>query len=148
MSDTKERENNKESWDSFSPAELHRVLFEESTDGMFITDPHWQCISANPSAAALTGHSIEELIGMTITDLIPPETLERDPILMEDLRKGNIVTSERLIRSKNGSLISPRDAVCLETQVYPNAMAHPHFPSPILRAGAHYHTQTIYRFDL
>jgi PAS domain S-box-containing protein len=106
MSDTKERESNEESWDSFSPAELHRVLFEESTDGMFITDPHWQCISANPSAAALTGHSIEELIGMTITDLIPPEDLERDPILMEDLRKGKIVTSERLIRSKNGSLIS------------------------------------------
>lgn len=49
---------------------------------------------------------------------------------------------------KNGGHIAPRGAVCLETQVYPNAMAHAHFPSPILRANTHYHTETVYRFDI
>ena len=47
---------------------------------------------------------------------------------------------------KNGSTIHCRDALCLETQLWPNAMACYGFPSPILRAGKSLHSQTAYRF--
>jgi aldose 1-epimerase len=43
---------------------------------------------------------------------------------------------------------SPRDALCLETQFFPNALAQPHFPSPILRAGQRYDHTTVYHFGL
>ena len=49
---------------------------------------------------------------------------------------------------KGGAPIVPRDALCLETQQFPNAMVCPGFPSPVLRAGEHLHTETSYRFGL
>ncbi len=52
--------------------------------------------------------------------------------------------SER--RGKNGSTMRPRDGVCFETQLFPNAMNCWAFPSPILRAGKHLHTETVYAF--
>lgn len=36
---------------------------------------------------------------------------------------------------------------CLETQFYPNAMKHKHFPSPILKKGEKYQHTTIYKFS-
>ena len=47
---------------------------------------------------------------------------------------------------KGGAVMGPRDAVCLETQLFPNAMNCWGFPSPILRAGAQMTTRTAYRF--
>ena len=50
-------------------------------------------------------------------------------------------------KGKNRSQIDRRGAICLETQVFPNALACPNFPSPILRAGEHFHSETVYRFE-
>ena len=47
---------------------------------------------------------------------------------------------------RNGSVIRPREAVCLETQLFPNAMNCYGFPSPVLRAGKHLHSETVYAF--
>lgn len=47
---------------------------------------------------------------------------------------------------KNGAVYNKRDGICLETQFFPNAMEHKHFPSPVLRAGEHYSHKTIYEF--
>ena len=58
---------------------------------------------------------------------------------------GNHLTPRK---GKNSCLIDRRGGVCLETQVWPNAAAYPHFPSPVLRANAQYHTETVYRFEL
>ena len=41
-----------------------------------------------------------------------------------------------------------REGLCLETQNYPDAINHPDFPSPVLRAGRRYDTTTIYRFEV
>lgn len=37
-------------------------------------------------------------------------------------------------------------AFCMETQFYPDSMAHPDFPSPVLRAGKRFESRTSYRF--
>ena len=50
-------------------------------------------------------------------------------------------------KGKNGSLMYRRCAVCLETQMFPNAVNCANFPSPVLRANEHYHTETVYRFE-
>ena len=47
---------------------------------------------------------------------------------------------------KNGALYRPQNAICLETQHFPDAPNHPHFPSAILRPGEIYFEQTIYQF--
>ncbi len=47
---------------------------------------------------------------------------------------------------KENAVYSKRTGLCLETQYFPNAMKHKHFPSPILKAGEKYHHITIYKF--
>ena len=47
---------------------------------------------------------------------------------------------------KNNTPYKKWQGVCLETQYFPNAMKHKHFPSPILKANETYHHVTIYKF--
>lgn len=57
---------------------------------------------------------------------------------------GNSITSEMI--GKEGKPLAYRQALCLETQYPTNAMAHPNFPSIVLRAGEKYEQTTIYKF--
>ena len=41
-----------------------------------------------------------------------------------------------------------RQGICLETQVWPDAIHHADFPSCVLRAGEELHTQTAYQFSI
>lgn len=47
---------------------------------------------------------------------------------------------------KRGRVMGQHGAVCLETQLFPNAMNCYGFPSPVLRAGRHLHSETVYAF--
>lgn len=47
---------------------------------------------------------------------------------------------------KEGARYNIHQAFCLETQYFPNAMAHSHYPSPVLRKGEEYNFTTEYRF--
>ena len=49
---------------------------------------------------------------------------------------------------KNGAHYGKHQAFCLETQYFPNSMAHSQFPSPILKAGEEYNYTTEYRFGI
>ena len=49
---------------------------------------------------------------------------------------------------KDGATYDKRSGLCLETQFFPNALKHKHFPSPILRAGDEYNHTTIYKFSV
>jgi aldose 1-epimerase len=49
---------------------------------------------------------------------------------------------------KGGAEYHKNSGLCLETQYFPNALKHKHFPSPILRAGQQYEHSTSYRFHL
>ncbi|MEA4895354.1 MAG: aldose epimerase family protein [Oscillospiraceae bacterium] len=60
------------------------------------------------------------------------------------LYSGNWLTRRK---GKSEKPIDRRCAVCLETQVFPNALAYPDFPSPILNRNRHYHSVTVYKFD-
>jgi aldose 1-epimerase len=48
---------------------------------------------------------------------------------------------------KEGAKYNKNSALCLETQYFPNALKHKHFPSPILKAGEEYNHTTIYKFS-
>ena len=47
---------------------------------------------------------------------------------------------------KNDAKYVPCSGLCLETQITPNSLAHPHLGNPILRKGEVYHDQTVYKF--
>lgn len=47
---------------------------------------------------------------------------------------------------KNGEFYPVHAGFCLETQVFPNAMKHRHYPGPLLRKGVKYDTMTSFKF--
>ena len=47
---------------------------------------------------------------------------------------------------RGGCAYGPYAGVCLETQLFPDAMTHTHFPSPILPRGQRCRHTTEYRF--
>ena len=49
-------------------------------------------------------------------------------------------------KCKDGASYCRRNALCLETQMFPNSMKHAHFPSIIVKAGEKYDTKTAYKF--
>ncbi|ANX00782.1 galactose mutarotase [Thermoclostridium stercorarium] len=51
------------------------------------------------------------------------------------------------IAGKGGIRYGRWSGFCLETQFFPNAMKHKHFPSPVLKAGELYHHITVYKFE-
>lgn len=56
----------------------------------------------------------------------------------------NALDEERIC--KDGAVYKKHQAVCLETQIFPNSTSFSHFPSPILRKGEKYSYRTEYRF--
>jgi aldose 1-epimerase len=60
------------------------------------------------------------------------------------LYTGNMLTTDWA--GKSGRKYSKHDGLCLETQIPPDAINHPEFPSPILRAGERCETLTAYIF--
>lgn len=60
------------------------------------------------------------------------------------LYTGNCIQEDRVCKS--GKTYKIHDALCLETQYFPNSTSYPFFPSPILKAGEVYDFTTEYRF--
>jgi aldose 1-epimerase len=52
------------------------------------------------------------------------------------------------ITGKNGVRYGKHSAFCLETQHFPDSVNHPNFPSIILKPGAVYRQETIYKFSV
>ncbi len=61
------------------------------------------------------------------------------------LYTGNGIDTERVC--KGGAVYGVHQALCIETQCFPNAMSFSHYPSPVLKAGEIYDSVTEYRFS-
>ena len=57
---------------------------------------------------------------------------------------GNAIDDTRVC--KGGAVYPVHGGVCLETQLFPNAMRFPYFPSPVLKKDEKYDTVTKYKF--
>ena len=60
------------------------------------------------------------------------------------LYTGNMMASDRVC--KDGAVYGTHNALCLETQAFPNCLKHSHFPGAILNKGQKYDTTTEYKF--
>lgn len=52
------------------------------------------------------------------------------------------------ITGKGGAIYRQHQGLCLETQLYPDAVHHPHFPSVVLRPGQTYRHVMLHRFSV
>ncbi len=83
-----------------------RELLEQAPDGIFIADREGRHTDVNAAGCNMLGFSREEIVGMTVADLIVPEDVARLESHKQKLLEGATVVSEWRLRRKDGSYLS------------------------------------------
>jgi PAS domain S-box-containing protein len=84
--------------------EDHRLLFDQTPDGIFVADAQCRYLDVNPAGVRLLGHSRDEIRGLTIADVIAPEEIERLAPEVARLAAGGVRASEWRFKRKDSSL--------------------------------------------
>ncbi len=82
-----------------------RCLFEQNLDPVFTLDNTACITSANSAAAKCSGYSVEELKGMSILQLLLPESLPTGLLNFNRALLGETCTLDAVIRAKDGRRI-------------------------------------------
>jgi len=80
-----------------------RDLIEQASDGIFVADLEGRYVDVNAAGCRLLGYSREEMLGMTIMDLIRPEERERLLRHRELFLQGGSDIGDWLLRRKDGA---------------------------------------------
>lgn len=82
-----------------------RELIELAVDGILIGSTEGTIVEANTYMLKLTGRSLKQLIGLSITELFAPDVLKNKPLRFDLLKKGKTVINERDILRPDGNTI-------------------------------------------
>jgi len=67
----------------------------QASDGIFVSDPQGRYLSVNSAGAALLRYSPEEILGLTIADVVAPEEIRRIQDEVDRLFGGDVIRAER-----------------------------------------------------
>jgi PAS domain S-box-containing protein len=84
--------------------EKYRSLVEQASDGIFISDKDGRFITVNQSACKISQYTEAELLQMTIFDFFVGEDIQKKPIQFQALAQGKTVTTERIMKRKDGGV--------------------------------------------
>ena len=80
-----------------------RILFEQATEGIFVTDPHGRFLDVNPAGCDMTGYSHDELLTLGVADLLASHEVPRVASEIARLSTGESLTSEWQARRRDGT---------------------------------------------
>ncbi|MEE4253890.1 MAG: PAS domain S-box protein [Desulfuromusa sp.] len=86
-------------------SDLYENLVEFAADAIFIGNNCGNIIGANQRAIHLTGYSYAELSDMNLSQLFSEAEQLKAPLRYDLLKQGEIVKSERLLSSKDGTTV-------------------------------------------
>ena len=86
--------------------EAYRMLVEQAVDGIFIADAQGRYLDVNSSGAAMLQMTRDEVIGLTIADIVAPDQVARIAAEVDELQRGLTVSRPWTLRRKDGSLFS------------------------------------------
>src|SRR5262249_25206957 len=90
--------------------DLARVLFEESPDAVFLTDPSGRILDGNEAAARLVSRDRESLAGGSIADALHPATTDAAKAIQQALAAGQPVAEPAGFTSPDGIPVTIRVA--------------------------------------
>ncbi len=82
--------------------ESFRALFESAPDAIFVENMSGEVLDVNPAACRLHGMGREELIGLNVTALVPPDARAEAAASFEAAAAGQIVRVEAHSLTKDG----------------------------------------------
>ena len=105
--------------------ERHRAVVEQAAEGILLVDVETRhVLEANAAYQNLIGYASEEILGLTLYDLVPYSRENIDSYVQRVLERRSYVSGERRHRRKDGSLVdveissslisySGRRAICI-----------------------------------
>jgi PAS domain S-box-containing protein len=82
-----------------------RVYVDNAPDGLFVIDREGRYVEANSAACALVGYSREELLRLSIVDLVPPARRQLAATALHALNEGEDLQREAFLQAKNGEVV-------------------------------------------
>ncbi|MEP6894777.1 MAG: PAS domain S-box protein, partial [Chloroflexota bacterium] len=85
--------------------ERYRLLIEQASDGIVVTDSQGRILDANTSVSEIFGYSREEISKLSVADLFPPEENINASSKIEEVRAGKTAISVRYIKRKDDTVL-------------------------------------------
>ena len=86
--------------------QLLASIVESSDDAIVSKDLNGVIASWNPGAERLFGYTADEIVGKSVTNLLPPDLLNEECAILERIRRGEQIEHyETVRRRKDGSLV-------------------------------------------
>ena len=85
--------------------EKYRALFEQAGDAVYLETLDGKILEVNEQACDMLGYTRDELLGMTVADLTPPEINEVLPDIADELSEKGAVQMEAVNVKKDGSFV-------------------------------------------
>ena len=86
--------------------EKYRILVELAADGILIETIEGRILECNTAGAKIYGYAKEEMIGLTIADLVPEEFAIQLPKVITDKETSNGIFVPRISKKKDGTIFS------------------------------------------
>lgn len=83
----------------------YRAFFERASDAIFVADPQHRYVEVNPAGCRLLGYARDELVGLHLRDVIPPEDLVTQPIATERYDANAPFVVERRLLRRDGGIV-------------------------------------------
>jgi len=97
--------NRKEAQEKFAAKQRkYRILFEQASDGIFVSDQSGRYLEVNQHACDMLGYTKEELLAMTVYDLLTDG--DPQPVRFDLLLDGQSLLTTRQLKRKDGSFVS------------------------------------------
>lgn len=89
---------------SLELSETHfRDLVQYASDAVYFCNRDFRIVNANDAACRLFGYPRDELLGMHLTELIDADDLKTMPLRVDEMRSGNSLSFDRIVRRKDGT---------------------------------------------
>jgi PAS domain S-box-containing protein len=87
------------------PVTDHAAVFARVAAGIFIASPEGRYLDANPYGLTMLGYTRDELLTMSLADVLVPEEPDHVPPRLDQMKAGGPVIAERQLRCKDGSVL-------------------------------------------
>ncbi|MGQ0739963.1 MAG: PAS domain S-box protein [Bacteroidota bacterium] len=85
--------------------EKYRTLVEQAVDAIALYDATGRLLDVNTGSVNLLGYSKEELVGMSMKEILTEEEIRSNPVRFDILEEGMSTVKQRRMRRKDGTVI-------------------------------------------
>ncbi|HKI88621.1 MAG TPA: PAS domain S-box protein, partial [Draconibacterium sp.] len=80
-----------------------RSYIDNAPDGIFVADETGRYVEVNEAACRITGYSKKELLKMSISDILPHESVEEGLVLLKKTVNPSLSKADSVFKHKNGT---------------------------------------------